>query len=101
MTAKSMSPTSDSENNARKRVGKACDRCRLKKSKVVYWPPWLLRSMLTDADSVTARARAAAAGRTTPSVSSESVRKLTIRYIQKGSLAPVRLGLPGRADLKN
>lgn len=39
MTAKSMSPTSDGESTARKRVCKACDRCRLKKSKVLRRPP--------------------------------------------------------------
>ena len=50
MGAQGMSPSSDNESNARKRVCKACDRCRLKKSKVC---PTLLSLLYAELSELT------------------------------------------------
>ena len=70
------------EDNIRKRVCKACDRCRLKKSKVCFSPK-VLHSM-SNIFSATDLARAAGVRLTTPSAYSESERSLKIKFIQKG-----------------
>lgn len=80
------SPSMDSptENNIRKRVCKACDRCRLKKSKV---GGSLLRSGLeTNSKSVMDLRLAAVARLTTPFAFLESARSPTTRCILRGQL---------------
>ena len=85
-----MSPASDSENNARKRVCKACDRCRLKKSKVGHGPRLNYSSTAYILPpSVTAQVRAVVVDRTMQYVSSESVRSRMTRSIQKGRFSRV------------
>lgn len=94
MTARQSSPTSDhshSDGNVRKRVCKACDRCRLKKSKVSQamaqasaCPDALTRCSVTDPTHVVG------AGQIMPSVSLARGRRLTTKCTPRGELAPIR-----------
>ena len=74
----------DEETSTRKRVCKACDRCRLKKSKVSIAQVRAPFPSLPISDSVTARVRAIDANQITPYVCLESARNRTTRSTQKG-----------------
>ena len=93
-----MSPVSDNDMNARKRVCKACDRCRLKKSKVFFqpirplvqsWQYWL---------SAMVPIRATVAGQITQSVCLASEKSHMTRCIQKGVCDKILWGTVTRAD---
>lgn len=76
--------SSESHDNIRKRVGKACDRCRLKKSKVcILIPAAAVRCSPSDTHSATVLPHAAAARPTIPSASSASERRATTRSTQR------------------
>lgn len=91
MTARQSSPSSEhsahSDSGVRKRVCKACDRCRLKKSKVLFSSLFTCSNHCTDyMYSVTARVPAVAVERTMRSACLASAKRPTIRSIPKGEL---------------
>jgi hypothetical protein len=93
----SMSPT---DGNVRKRVCKACDRCRLKKSKVrsLANPLAGLFTELVHFPSVTAQVLVRDVKPTMRSVFLESARSLMTKSIPKGELGRQSTEMP-EADL--
>lgn len=90
MAARQSTPTSEhshSDSNVRKRVCKACDRCRLKKSKVCKNRKDEQSSpTYTDPDSVTDPALVPVVGQIMPSVSLESARRRMTKCTRRGKL---------------
>jgi hypothetical protein len=80
------SDSMEAQDNIRKRVCKACDRCRLKKSKVCS--TWNCKILCLTVLSVMERVLAVAAKLTTPSVYSERGKSRKIKYIRKGTYQP-------------
>jgi hypothetical protein len=73
----------ESQDNIRKRVCKACDRCRLKKSKVRETFPMFV-ALLTGNNSVTVLAHAVGVELTMLSVFLAKGKSRRIKCIQKG-----------------
>lgn len=82
-----MSPTSENDNNARKRVCKACDRCRLKKSKVQLCLRLAYLQSWQSLPSAMALALVIVVGPIMRYVFLENAKSRTTKFIRKGSFA--------------
>ena len=89
MTARQSSPTSEnshSDANVRKRVCKACDRCRLKKSKVRRTETSFNPPQCSDVRSVMVPVPVVGVGQIMPSACLASAKRPMIKYTPKGKL---------------